>query len=109
MGERPVEVINNNYYDDAGRGTEHGEHQAADQGQFGNDGYDPRNNDSGDNLRGFDDQNAGLMANDQDQNAADNVSDFADQASFDDQSFDGSGLDDSTGFDGGGGSDDNGF
>ena len=103
FGERPVEVINNNYYDDAGRGAEHGEHHAADQaGQFGDAGYDPRNNDPGDNLRGFDDQNAGAV-NDQDLSAADNVSDFADQASFDNQNLDdGSGFDDSGSFDGGG-------
>jgi len=108
MGERPVEVINN-YYDDAGRGAEHGEHHEADQGQFGNPGYDPRSSDSGDNLRGFDDQNAGSIATDRDLSAADNVSDFADQASFGDQSFDGgSGLDDAGGFDDGGGSDDSG-
>lgn len=112
FGERPVEVINNNYYDEPGRGAEH-EHHATDQGQqFGDSGYDPRNNDPNDNLRGFD-QNAG--GNDQNLNAADNVSDFADQASFDDQSNlddqgdDGSGFDDSGGFDdGGGGFDDGG-
>ena len=103
MGERPVEVINN-YYDQPGGGAEHGEHHAAEQGtgQFNDAGYDPRNNDPNDNLRGFDDQN--VNANDQDLNAADNVSDFADQASFDDQSMDdGSGFDDSGGFDDGGG------
>ena len=103
FGERPVEVINN-YYDEPGR--EAGEHHGAEQaGQhFGDGGYDPRNNDANDNLRGFDDQNAGT-GNDQGLSAADNVSDFADQASFDDQSFDdgGSGLDDSGGFDDGGG------
>lgn len=111
FGERPVEVINN-YYDEPGHGAEHGEHHAADQSQQFNDtGYDPRNNDPNDNLRGFDDQNA-AASNDQDLNAADNVSDFADQASFDDQNLDdsGSGLDDSGGFDdgGGGGFDDGG-
>ena len=111
FGERPVEVINN-YYDEPGRGAEHGEHRAADASgqQFGDTGYDPRNNDPNDNLRGFDDQNAS-SSNDQDLSAADNVSDFADQASFDDQSADdgGSGLDDSGGFDdAGGGFDDGG-
>ena len=106
MGERPVEVVNN-YYDEPGRGAEHGENHGADQTQFSDSGYDPRNNDSGDNLRGFDDQNSGL-ANDRDRSAADNVSDFADQASFDNQNADdGSGFDDSGSFDdGGGGSDD---
>jgi hypothetical protein len=113
LGERPVEVINNNYYDEPGRGGEHGEHHAADQtGQSGDTGYDPRNNDSNDNLRGFDSQNAS-GGNDQSPGAADNVSDFADQASFDDQSNmddqgDGSGFDDSGGFDGGGGGSDDG-
>lgn len=104
MGERPVEVINN-YDDQPGGGAEHGEHHAADQGagQFNDTGYDPRNNDPNDNLRGFDDQNMNASG-DQDLTAADNVSDFADQASFDDQSMDdGSGFDDSGGFDDGGG------
>jgi hypothetical protein len=113
MGERPVEetVINNNYYDEPGRGAEHGEHHVQDQ-QFSDagGGYDPRNNDPNDNLRGFDDQNAGSG---NDLSAADNVSDFADQASFDDQSMDdgGAGIDDSGGFDGGGfdGGDNGGF
>lgn len=110
FGERPVEVINN-YYDEPGRGAEHGDHHAPDQAQqLGDTGYDPRNNDPNDNLRGFDNQNAG-SANDQDLSAADNVSDFADQASFDNQTLDdgGSGFDDSGGFDdGGGGFDDGG-
>jgi len=103
MGERPVEVINN-YYDEPGRAAEHSEHHAADPGgQFGDSGYDPRNNDPNDNLRGFDDQNA-LSGNEQDLSAADNVSDFADQANFDDQNVDdGSGFADSGGFDDGGG------
>ena len=120
FGERPVEVINNNYYDDAGRGAEHGEHHAADQSQFGGSGYDPRNNDPNDNLRGFDDQNFASgtdqnAGNDQDLSAADNVSDFSDQASFDDRSGqddqgmdDGSGFDDSGSFDDGGGGFDDG-
>lgn len=111
FGDRPVEVINN-YYDEPGRGAEHGEHHVSDQSgqQFSDAGYNPRNNDSNDNLRGFDDQNAG-SANDQDLSAANDVSNFADQANFDDQSLDdgGSGLDDSGGFDdGGGGFDDGG-
>lgn len=110
FGERPVEVINN-YYDQPGTGAEQGEHHAADQGQqFSDTGYDPRNNDPNDNLRGFDNQNAASGSN-QDLSAADNVSDFADQASFDDQNVDdgGTGFDDSGGFDdGGGGSDDSG-
>ncbi len=121
MGERPVEeVINNNYYDEPGRGAEHGEHHMQDQsaqfsdgGRDAGAGYDPRDNDPNDNLRGFDDQNA-ASGNDQDLSAADNVSDFADQASFDDQNADdgGAGLDDSgSGFDGGGfdGGDSSGF
>jgi hypothetical protein len=100
-GERPVEVINN-YYDEPGRSGEH-EHHMADQAGSQSDAYDPRNNDAGDNLRGFDDQHA-ARANDQDQGAADDVSNFADQASFDDQNVDdGSGFDDSGGFDDGGG------
>jgi hypothetical protein len=96
-GERPVEVINN-YYDEPGRVAEH-EHHLADQGGA----YDPRNNDPGDNLRGFDDQHA-AAANGQDLSSADDVSNFADQASFDDQNIDdSSGFDDSGGFDDGGG------
>ena len=102
MGERPVEVINNNYYDEP-RGAEHGEHHAADQ--FGS-GYDPRNNDPSDNLRGFEDQNTG-SAHDQDLSAANDVSAFADQANFDDQNLDdGSNFDDSGGLDDGGSFDD---
>lgn len=104
VGERPVEVINNNYYDEPGRGAEH--HGLNDGG------YDPRNNDPGNNLRGFDNSNAGDMG----ANPANDVSAFADQANFDDQSAlddqnldDGSGFDDSGSFDdGGGGMDDGG-
>jgi hypothetical protein len=109
LGERPVEVTNNNYYEEPGRGAEHGEHRG-----FNDGGYDPRNNDPGDNLRGFDNQNN--AGNDPGSNAANDVSAFADQANFDDQSAlddqnpdDGSSLDDSGSFDdGGGGFDDNG-
>jgi len=109
FGERPVEVTNNNYYEEPGRGAEHGEHRG-----FNDGGYDPRNNDPGDNLRGFDNQNN--AGNDPGSNAANDVSAFADQANFDDQSVlddqnldDGSSLDDSGSFDdGGGGFDDNG-
>ena len=109
FGERPVEVINN-YYDEPGRVAEHAGHHG---GQFNDSGYDPRNGDSNDNLRGFGDQNAG-SANDA--NALADMSTFGDQASFEDQSAfddqnlnDGSGFDDSGGFDdGGGGSDDGG-
>lgn len=101
MGDRPVEVINNNYYDEPGRG---GEHHLQDQGADPN--YDPRNNDPNDNLRGFDDQNASSS----DQGLADNVSNLDDPAAFDGQSQDdSSGFDDSGSFDdGGGGFDDNG-
>ena len=115
FGERPVEVINNNYYDEPGRGAEHSEHHGLNDG-----GYDPQNNNPNDNLRGFDDSNSG-SSNDLGGNAANDVSAFADQASFEDQSGldqgmddqgmdDGSGLDDSGGFDdgGGGGIDDGG-
>lgn len=116
FGERPVEetVINNNYYDEPGRGAEH---HMQDQGgaQFSDAGYDPRNNDPGDNLRGFDDQRANA-ANDQnldqglnDVNVGDTPSSFDDQAGFDDQNVDdGSGFNDSGGFDDGGGGFDNG-
>ena len=118
FGERPVEVINNNYYDEPGRGAEHSEQHGLNDG-----GYDPRNNDSGDNLRGFDNPNAGLDGG-SGGNAANDVSAFADQASFNDQSGlndqnlddqglsdqamdDGSNFDDSGSFDdGGGGMDD---
>ena len=110
FGERPVEeTVINNYYDEPGRGAEHGEHHADQAGQQFNDtGYDPRNNDPKDNLRGFDDQNA--ASGNQDLSAADNVSDFADQSGFDDQNADdgGSGFDDSSSDDGGGGFDDGG-
>ncbi len=109
FGERPVEVINNNYYDVPGRGAEHSEHHG---NQFDNGGYDPRNNDPNDNLRGFDDQNAG-PANDE--NALNDTSGFDDQGSLDDQAAfddqnvdDGSGFDDSGSFDDGGGSMDDG-
>lgn len=87
FGERPVEVINNNYYDEPGRGAEHSEHHGLNDG-----GYDPRNNDPGDNLRGFDNSSAG----DSSGNAANDVSAFADQANFDDQSGLDQGLDDQT-------------
>ena len=106
MGERPVEeVINNNYYDEPGRGGEHGEHHLQD----GSTGYDPRDNDPNDNLRGFD-QNAGA-GNDQDANAFADASNLDDPAAYDDQNVDdGSGMDDSGSFDdgGGGGFDDGG-
>ncbi|MBS1802892.1 MAG: DUF2076 domain-containing protein [Acidobacteria bacterium] len=109
FGERPVEVINNNYYDEPGRGAEHSEHHGLNDG-----GYDPRNNDPNDNLRGFDNQNANFNS-DSGGNAANDVSAFADQASFEDQSGldqglddqnldDGSNFDDSGNFDDGGGS-----
>ena len=109
FGERPVEVINN-YYDEPSRGAEHSEHHGL------NEGYDPRNNDPGDNLRGFDNSGSGDLSG----NAANDVSAFADQANFDDQSGldqglddqvmdDGSSFDDSGSFDdGGGGMDDSG-
>lgn len=105
MGERPVEVINN-YYDEPGRG----EHHVADQTGQSSDAYDPRNNDSGDNLRGFDDRNATAASN-QDVSATDDASNFDDQSGYDDQNVDdGSGFDDSGSFDdGGGGFDGGGF
>lgn len=109
FGERPVEVINNNYYDEPGRGAEHSEHHGS---QFDGSGYDPRNNDPNDNLRGFENRNAG-PANDV--NALTDTSSFDDQGSlddqtgFDDQNLDnGSGFDDSGSFDDGGGSMDDG-
>ena len=109
MGERPVEeTVINNYYDDPGRGAEHGEHHLQDQGTQSNDsGYNPRDNDSSDNLRGFD-QNAG-SAGDQDTSAFADASNLNDQSSLDDQNvddgsgFDSGGLDDGGGFDDGGG------
>jgi hypothetical protein len=107
FGDRPVEVINNNYYDEPGRGAEHSEHHGLNDG-----GYDPRNNDPNDNLRGFD--NAGSRS-DLDGSPANDISAFADQSNFDDQSDlddqsldDGSGFDDSGGFDDGGGGNDDG-
>jgi len=110
FGERPVEVINNNYYDEPGRGGEHSEHHGS---QFNDGGYDPRNNDPNDNLRGFDGQNSGAS---NDVSALADTSSFDDQAALDDQSGlddqnldDGSGFDDSGSFDdGGGGLDDGG-
>jgi len=103
-GERPVEVINN-YYDEPGRRAENEHHMADQTGALSGDAYDPRNNDPGDNLRGFDNQQA-APANNQDLSPADDVSAFADQASFDDQNIDdGSGFDDSGGVDDGGGFD----
>jgi hypothetical protein len=115
LGERPEEtIINNNYYDEPGRGGEHGEHHMQDQGaQFsdgGRDagaGYDPRNNDPNDNLRGFD-QNAS-PAGDQDTSAFADASTLDDPAAYDDQNVDdGAGNDDSGSFDDGGGSFDDG-
>jgi hypothetical protein len=117
MGERPVEeVINNNYYDEPGRGAEHGEHHMQDQGAQFNDaghdsgaGYNPRDNDANDNLRGFD-QNAGA-AGDQDTSGFADTSNLDDQSGFADQNVDdGSSSDDSGSFDdgGGGGFDDGG-
>lgn len=107
FGDRPVEVINNNYYDEPGRSAEHSEHHGLNDG-----GYDPRNNDPNDNLRGFD-NSSGASLSDSGGNAANDVSAFADQASFDDQSGlddqnldDGSGFDDSGSFDDGGDMDD---
>ena len=108
MGGRPEEtIINNNYYDEPGRGAEHGEHHLQD----GSSGYDPRNNDPNDNLRGFD-QNASAgepATNDQDASAFADASNLDDPAAFDDQNVDdGSGFDDSGSFDDGGGSSDDG-
>ncbi len=112
MGDRPVEeVINNNYYDDPGRGAEPGEHHVQDQGaQFNNAGHDAgagynlRDNDANDNLRGFD-QNAS-STNDQDTSAIADTSNLDDQSGFADQNVDdGSGYDDSSSFDDGGGFD----
>jgi uncharacterized protein len=99
MGERPVEeTVINNYYDEPGRGAEHGEHHLQD----GSSGYDPRNNDPNDNLRGFD-QNAGAVG-DQDANAFADASSLDDPAAYDDQNVnDGSGMDDSGSFDDSGG------
>jgi len=97
FGERPVEVINN-YYDEPGRGAEH-------RG-LNDSGYDPRNNDPNDNLRGFDNSNA-ASDSDLSGNAANDVSAFADQASFDGQSgLDDQNLDDGSGFDDSGSFDD---
>ncbi len=111
IGGGPTEVINNNYYDEPGRG---GEHHVQDQGMNADSGYDPRNNDPNDNLRGFD-QNVGsgdnLTGNDQDSSAFADASNLDNPAAFDDQNVDdGSGsFDDGGGSfdDGGGGSDDN--
>jgi hypothetical protein len=109
FGERPVEVINN-YYDEPGHGAAHTNHHG---GQFSDGGYSPQNNDPGDNLRGFDNQNAG-PANDvnafADSSAFDDQTSLDDQAGMDDQALDdGSGFADSGSFDdGGGGSDDGG-
>jgi uncharacterized protein len=106
FGERPVEVINN-YYDEPGRG-EHGAHHG---NQFGVGGYDPRNNDPNDNLRGFDNQGTGSS---NDTSALADMSTFGDQASLDDQSvlddqnLNGGDFDDSGSFDDDGGSFDDG-
>jgi hypothetical protein len=108
MGGRPEEtIINNNYYGESGRGTEHGEHHLQD----GSAGYDPRDNDPNDNLRGFDQNAAGndLASNDQDASAFADASSRDDPAAYDDQNMDdGSGFDDSGSFDDGGGSSDDG-
>jgi hypothetical protein len=101
FGERPAEIINNNYYEEPGRGAEHSEHQGVNDGS-----YDPRNNDPGDNLRGFDNQ---ISSNDLGSKPANDLSAFADQANFDDQSaLDDQNLDDGApGFDDSGSFDDN--
>ncbi len=108
MEGRPEEtIINNNYYDDQGRGSEHGEHHLQDQIQDQGGGYDPRDNNANDNLRGFD-QNAGndLVTNDQDARDFADASNLDNPAAFDDQNVDdGSGFDDSGSFDDGGGFD----
>jgi hypothetical protein len=102
FGDRPVEVINNNYYDEPGHGAEHSEHHGLNDG-----GYDPRNNDPNDNLRGFD--NPGAGSNDFGAHASNDLSAFADQASFEDQSaLDDQNLDDGSGFDDSGSFDDDG-
>jgi uncharacterized protein len=107
MGGRPEETIINNYYDEPGRGAEHGGHHLREGG-----GYDPRDNDPNDNLRGFDQNAAGndLDTNDQDARAFADAASLDDPAAFDGQNVDdGSGFDDSGSFDdGGGGSDDGG-
>jgi uncharacterized protein len=103
FGDRPVEVINNNYYDEPGRATEHPEHRG-----LSDSGYDPRNNDANDNLRGFGSPNPGAGDN-LGANPADDVSAFADQASFDDQSaLDDQGQNDASSFDDSGSFDDGG-
>jgi uncharacterized protein len=99
MGERPVEVINN-YYDEPGRGAEHGEHHLQD----GIAGYNPGDNDANDNLRGFD-QNSNSTG-DQDTSAFAGAPGLDDPSAFDDQNpDDGSGYDDSGSLDDGGGFD----
>jgi hypothetical protein len=104
FGRPAEETVINNYYDEPGRGAEHGglehgsEHhfadstsQLSDQGgsHLSEAGYD-----QGDNLRGFD------------QNDSSSASDFED-SSLSDQSVvdDNSSLDDNSGFDDGGGLD----
>ncbi len=103
MGSRPgEETVINNYYDETGRGAEHGEHHLQDPGMQMSDpgaGYSPRENDSNDNLSGFD-QNAD-STNDQDTSAFADNSNLDDQSGLDNQSLD----DDSGSFDDGGGFD----
>ena len=105
MGGRPEETIINNYYDQPG--AERSEHHF----HAGGAGYDPRDNDPNDNLRGFDQTAAGndLATNDQDASAFADTSSLDDPAAYDDQNVDdGSGFDDSGSFDDGGGSSDDG-
>ncbi len=97
------ETVINNYYDEPGRGAEHGgyehgggEHHIADSGnQFSDQGgaqLSDAGNDQGDNLRGFD------------QGDSASASDFNDSVSGDQSAFgDGTSLD--SGFDDGGGFD----
>jgi hypothetical protein len=105
MGGRPEEIINNNYYGKSGPG----EHHMHDQGsQFNDPAYDPRNNDSNDNLRGFD-QNAAGDSGGQDAAAFADASQLDDPAAYDGQNVDdGSGFADTGSFDDGGGSFDDG-
>jgi hypothetical protein len=86
---RPVEeTVINNYYDEPGRGAEHGgEHHLADSAsQFSDRGGEQLSDaadDRGDNLRGFERDNS-TGASDFDDTSLNEQSDFDDNGSFDD-------------------------
>lgn len=86
---RPIEeTVINNYYDEPGRGAEHGGFEHAGEHHFADSGS--QLSDQGDNLRGFEQADSSSASDFDD-------SSLSDQSGFDDSSS----LDDGGGFDGG--------